>query len=84
MSTFTITTHYSGNHAMIVSVNDENEREISATEAFTAEHARQIAFGYAVLVTKTRADSTLILDTSIPAHDGATPGAFKGRSPSSA
>ncbi|MDB5594134.1 MAG: hypothetical protein JWM36_1095 [Hyphomicrobiales bacterium] len=66
MTTFTITTHYDGNHAMIVSVKDENEHEVSSTEAFTAEHAKRIANGYAVLVTKTRADDALVLDTSLP------------------
>ncbi|MDB5697465.1 MAG: hypothetical protein JWN69_269 [Alphaproteobacteria bacterium] len=66
MTTFTITTHYRGHHSMIVSVQDENQREIAATEAFTLEHAKHIAYGYAVLVTKTRADDSLVLDTSVP------------------
>lgn len=66
MTTFTITTHYSGHHAMIVTVNDENHREVATMEAFSTEQARNIAYGYAVLVRKTRADSSLVLDTSIP------------------
>lgn len=51
---------------MVVTVADENEREIASAEAFSTDHARSIAQAYAVLVTKTRADSQLVLDTSIP------------------
>lgn len=51
---------------MVVTVADENEREIASAEAFTTNHARSIAHAYAVLVTKTRADSQLVLDTAIP------------------
>jgi hypothetical protein len=66
MTTYTITTQFSGEHEMVVTVADENECEIASAEAFTTDHARSIAQAYAVLVTKTRADSQLVLDTAIP------------------
>ncbi|MDO9442437.1 MAG: hypothetical protein Q7T73_16235 [Beijerinckiaceae bacterium] len=79
MTTYTITTHYSGQHAMIVTIADENEREIASTEAFTTDHARRIAQGYAVLVTKTRSDSQLVLDTAIPENPEGAARHVKGR-----